>query len=86
MYIYLYFIHISDLFISAAGMFVDLVGHMIIQTDLSVTKKQQFVAGVVDLLSHCNSQLKQHQNTNIYKYVQCDHCSVNELQTFVFIS
>ena len=59
-------------------MFVDLVGHMIIQTDLSVTKKQQFVAGVVDLLSHCNSQLKQHQNTNIYKYAQCDHRSVNQ--------
>ncbi|XP_067929550.1 E3 ubiquitin-protein ligase UBR4-like [Watersipora subatra] len=53
-----------------ASMFVDLMGHMIIQTDLAVGTKQQFVRGVIDLLSDSNGQLKHHQNTNIYNMLQ----------------
>ena len=64
-------------------MFVDLMGHMIIQTELADDKKQQFVKGVIDLMSDSNSQLKHHQNTNIYKLASDPQYSINNIISFV---
>lgn len=47
---------------------MDLVGYMIIETDMEAEVKSEFVRSIVDLLSHSNGQLSVHQNANIYKY------------------
>jgi len=48
-------------------MFVDILGYMIINADLPESAKTDFVRGITNLLIFCNKQLREHQNTNIYK-------------------
>lgn len=50
-----------------AEKYVDLIGHMIIQTKLPAEARYMFIRGVVDLLQSSNNQLATHPNANIYK-------------------